>query len=826
MKNPVVRIIEAGATAAHSGTRLKIGDWDLLADEHRIVRNGVSRSLQPLSVSILLFLAEHAGTVVSSEDLLVRFWTRRTVGDDAVHRRIADLRKQLGDDAKRPVYIETIPKSGYRLLAKVEELAPAAGTAADPPPTRSIRFARMAAVAAAACVVVVLVMVREDARARAQEEAVAEAELLLVEDRYQAAYTVLAPHVGSSDPRVAGLLNEILLPASVFSAPAGLRVTYRFAEHGEEWRELGITPVQARLLPRGHYKLKIGESLLMDATHPGVTLNSAGVAPRTIELAPDKVPDEMVFIPGGHYRLGAWGFVEALDLGGYLLDRQEVSNREYRDFVDSGGYQNPRYWEPLFADSAGALDWQVVRERFVDRTGRAGPAGWELGDYPAGSADLPVVGLSWYEASAYLAYRGKSLPSVHHWLRAALGPMEWKYPFAPVLVPRSNINAPALLPVHRNTDAEVSGAIDLIGNAGEWTASLHGAARLVVGSSFRDAAWAYNFPSPVDPLSRPDFVGVRGMRRTIASLALTNTQFDLFSDFTASVRSVSDEVFEGMQHRFAYTASTLGAGEGEVVEEMVFDDWIRRKIVLPTGRADDPLPVYVYLPRRHHPPYQAVVFFPPADSWAPGFPAAKIAIEDYQLDFLPRSGRALVWPVFSGSHERYDNFHALTGPERAVLALERNGRIRDEMGRVIDYLAAEAQFDAARVSVLALSHGAMLASFVLATESRIAAAVLLSVGVAPPLPIFANPQNDPNVFWPRVRQPVLILNGRYDPIRPQQFLLAPLLQLLGTPAADKKGVLYDSGHWPLPRYQMMQDVTDWLDRHLGVVPAPQPASSS
>lgn len=280
-----------------------------------------------------------------------------------------------------------------------------------------------------------------------------------------------------------------------------------------------------------------------------------------------------------------------------------------------------------------------------------------------------------------------------------------------------------------------------------------------------------------------------------------------------------------MHHRFAYTVGTIGAGEGGAAEEVVFEDWIRRKIVLPTGHVDDPLPVYLYLPRRHRPPHQAVIFMPPADSWAPGFPSAQIAIEDYQLDFLPRSGRALVWPIFSGSHERYDNFHAVSGPERAILAIERNGRIRDEMGRVIDYLAAEPEFDGSRVGLLALSHGATLASFILATESRITAAALLSIGIAPPIPLLANPQNDPNVYWPRVRQPVLILNGRYDPIRPHQFLLAPLLQLLGTPAADKKGVLYDSGHWPLPRYQMMQDTTDWLDRYFGRVSSPPSASS-
>lgn len=56
---------------------------------------------------------------------------------------------------------------------------------------------------------------------------------------------------------------------------------------------------------------------------------------------------------------------------------------------------------------------------FVDATGQPGLAAWRFGNYPDGDADLPVTGVSWYEAAAYAAFLGKALPSLYHWYRAS-----------------------------------------------------------------------------------------------------------------------------------------------------------------------------------------------------------------------------------------------------------------------------------------------------------------------------------------------------------------------------------------------------------------------
>jgi len=68
---------------------------------------------------LLLCLAEHAGEVVSIEDLLNQVWSGVFVNPDSVYQAVASLRRLLGDDPKQPTYIETVPRLGYRMVATV-----------------------------------------------------------------------------------------------------------------------------------------------------------------------------------------------------------------------------------------------------------------------------------------------------------------------------------------------------------------------------------------------------------------------------------------------------------------------------------------------------------------------------------------------------------------------------------------------------------------------------------------------------------------------------------------------------------------------------------
>jgi formylglycine-generating enzyme required for sulfatase activity len=107
------------------------------------------------------------------------------------------------------------------------------------------------------------------------------------------------------------------------------------------------------------------------------------------------------------------------------------------------------------------VPWEEAVERFRDTTGRPGPATWKSGRYSDGQADFPVGGVSWYEAAAYAAFAGKSLPTIYHWYRAAnLGR------FADILTV-SNFSGNGPAPVGSYGGLGPFGTFDMAGNVKE-----------------------------------------------------------------------------------------------------------------------------------------------------------------------------------------------------------------------------------------------------------------------------------------------------------------------------------------------------------------------
>lgn len=100
-------------------SRFRIGGALVYPDRLLIERDGQEFALEPRAMEVLAALAEHSGQVISAEQLLIEVWRGRFYGDNPVHRAIAQLRRQLGDDPRQPRFIETIRKRGYRLLAPV-----------------------------------------------------------------------------------------------------------------------------------------------------------------------------------------------------------------------------------------------------------------------------------------------------------------------------------------------------------------------------------------------------------------------------------------------------------------------------------------------------------------------------------------------------------------------------------------------------------------------------------------------------------------------------------------------------------------------------------
>lgn len=101
-------------------TTLNIGDWQVSLMQGVVSREGEKVRLEPKAVEVLAYLASRPGEVVSRDDLEKAVWPGALVGYNAVTKTVIKLRKALGDEARKPRYIETIPKRGYRLIAPVQ----------------------------------------------------------------------------------------------------------------------------------------------------------------------------------------------------------------------------------------------------------------------------------------------------------------------------------------------------------------------------------------------------------------------------------------------------------------------------------------------------------------------------------------------------------------------------------------------------------------------------------------------------------------------------------------------------------------------------------
>jgi transcriptional activator of cad operon len=128
-------------------SKLRIGAWCVDPNAGLISKDGETVRLEARTMRLLVDLAQHRGEVVSIDDLLDRVWAGVIVTPDSVYQAMTSLRRLLGDDPRRPSYIATVPRLGYRLVA---EVAPWSEAASPPMPAPSRRSAILVGVLIAA----------------------------------------------------------------------------------------------------------------------------------------------------------------------------------------------------------------------------------------------------------------------------------------------------------------------------------------------------------------------------------------------------------------------------------------------------------------------------------------------------------------------------------------------------------------------------------------------------------------------------------------------------------------------------------------------------
>ena len=219
---------------------------------------------------------------------------------------------------------------------------------------------------------------------------------------------------------------------------------------------------------------------------------------------------------------------------------------------------------------------------------------------------------------------------------------------------------------------------------------------------------------------------------------------------------------------------------------------------------------FLFLPKSAQPPYQAVVFFP---GWgAVSRNKADLDPGPAYWDFIIKSGRAFIYPLYKGTHNQRKS--PVSGP---IEYRDWIVKLSKDVRRSIDYLEAREDVDSKSLAYYGASWGAWIGTIVLAVEERFNTGILAMGGFT--WGYTSEPSGQPPNFIPRVNIPILMVNGREDPLYPFEARQVPLYELLGTPEEHKKHITYPGGHGliGLSRIQMQKDILTWLDKYLGPI---------
>ena len=732
-------------------------------------------------------------------------------------RRPNETREKSG--ALEPVIAKAMSKNRNDRYADAGAMLEALRSIGEVPKKKNVTRIAVPAVIIIALIAIVAFAIRSY-RQKNAEKLIGNAEALLAQRKFPEAFEAAndASAILPLNDRLRDIIVATSNPLSLQSKPSGAAVFIRRFGGPPDNKPIGTTPLNVRLA-RPDYVLslqKTGYAPVEKALSftpfsvRGALLPLQPVKLRVKLIESSKVPAEMVFVEGGECSLSGWvrPSDQTVTLRDFLIDRYEVSNKDFEEFVRSGAYRNRALWKHPFVDGGKTLSFDQAMARFRDKTGLPGPRDWSGGAPPNGQENYPVTGVTWYEASAFAEWKGKRLPTIYQFEKASkyeggarLGEtLPWG-----IVGEGVDATERANLPVD-SLPFGVSpwGAYNMAGNVAEWMRNPMGPGFAFTGGGWNDNVYAFGETGAYPGFFGSPALGFRCVRDLVPD---RGDQGDFALNVSVPVpkyQPVSDREFEEIRKRYEYPKTPLNA---RIVEAVETSDWRREKIAYDVG--SNTVFAYLYLPKGFRRPLQ-VVHSAPAGDVDGGFRTLPASIEA-NLGPLIRSGRA----VFSVQLEGY-----VGRPRRPELAIpdSRSTEYVDyyiervvEMRRGLDYLETRNDLDRTRIGFMAQSAGGGTGLPLTAIEKRYRSILFIGTGISPHTTSDAAAANRIN-FAPRIAGPKMMLNGRYDEDTPL-YESQPLYALLREP---KRQQMYDGGHSP-PIDVFVPTMKKWFDETLGPV---------
>jgi serine/threonine protein kinase/formylglycine-generating enzyme required for sulfatase activity/predicted esterase len=637
------------------------------------------------------------------------------------------------------------------------------------------------------------------------------------------------------DPTLIRLLPIISDTLTVTTEPEGARIFLkRFAGdsapkvYGER-QLIGATPIKDLRVARGEYILaveKAGYTTAERTISNVLSLTGNTLVPpdepsnfqiKLVEA--DQSPARMVFVPGGDCRLTSRtrATEKQVHLQDFFMDKYEVTNREYKEFIVAGGYFKRDYWKYPFVKDGKAIAWEEAMKEFRDRTGLEGPRSWTGRNYPEGKAEHPVTDITWYEASAYAAFRGKQLPTVFQWEKAARNGLFTYY--SGYVLPWGAVEFGSSVEGHANFNSGGTTGVDnfafgmspfgcyqMAGNVSEWCFNPLAEGFATAGGSWGDLFYVFSDMGVFPGFYTSDKLGFRCVQN--APGAPDNQSAEPI-DITARIpvyAPTSAASFEALLTHYRYDKLPLDA---QLIEVKETDEWRREKLTYLSAN-DERAIAYLYLPKNSQPPFQVIQFVPAGDVYGGYFTLAESV--EMQIAPLIKSGRAVWAVVFKGFKERQYPPNYVSPKWSTVKGRDELVAKATDLRRGLDYLATRDDVDKNRIIYYGYSQGSKEGIIYTAVENRYRALVLVA-GSLPASHSDWLQEVTPANFASHIDVPKLMLNGRYDEVNPLKTSIEPLFKLLREP---KRQYLYDAGHSP-PLEIIVPVINNWLDETVGQI---------
>ena len=491
----------------------------------------------------------------------------------------------------------------------------------------------------------------------------------------------------------------------------------------------------------------------------------------------------------------------------FSISKNEVSNSEYQKFVDSGGYENPKYWDFPFQVGDKIYDFNSTIKIFIDRYGKPGPSNWSYGKFPSGLDGHPVTGLSWFEARAFAKYSNMSLPNVYQWLYSS---GVSSFVVNEKVINNSNYNSSQTRETS-NQGGSYNELNNIAGNVKEWVSNSNGINNKkfsLLGGSFVEYPYTFNNYYSISPFDRSIGNGMR-LAKTLSEEVsdLNNKVIPEYKRDVTEIPDISDEVFEVYKSQFDYGDIALNSKTTNI--ENFTEGYNAQKFEMETTyESEEKLFGYIIYSNKVKDKYDPIIIYPSADaiisdndSWMP-----KSLLDEFK--YLIDEGYAIIHPIYHNTYSRNKTYNTFT-PDESENYKNTIVKIGQDYKRSIDYIESRNDFKSNNLSYYGYSWGSTTSNYLLAIDNRIKSAFICAGGL---MMQKSKKEIEAHYYVRRIKTPVFHITGKLDGIfGPEAYL--PWKKLIGTPSKDLMTIEYNEYGHGIPKDTIIKYHADWIKKY-------------